>query len=326
MSSTQTIEFICYPFGMVMPGRNWNAASAGEYRFGFNGKENDDEVKGDDNSLNFGARIYDSRIGRWLSVDIESGQFPSFSPYNFCINNPNIFVDNDGKVPLVIVDEQSKTITIYQPVFVITKGENAMDPNEIPQLQADFDNYVNQSTFTAKDKESKENYTVNIVYQFFEGGTVEEAESKIKEIQRSTTSSVGATFTEVSNDASFETIYKNMGGDKDPTTVGGFTASKRDVFIKKSIATIREKVHEGFHLLLAEDSEFAVGVMMYTFKFGEGPGIIAANVKEVLNKNINNYANVYTTTPNCDLVKSGVKVRQFEVKPSKKIKTKSKDD
>jgi len=52
-----------YPFGMEMPGR---IASSEDYRYGFNGKEKDDEVKGSGNSLDFGARMYDSRLGRWI--------------------------------------------------------------------------------------------------------------------------------------------------------------------------------------------------------------------------------------------------------------------
>ena len=66
------------------------------YRFGFNGKENDNEVKGTGNSVDFGARIYDSRLGRWLSVDPLQVKYPDKSPYNFCSNNPIIFVDPDG--------------------------------------------------------------------------------------------------------------------------------------------------------------------------------------------------------------------------------------
>jgi hypothetical protein len=34
------------------------------YVYSFNGAERDDEVKGSGNSLDFGARIYDSRLGR----------------------------------------------------------------------------------------------------------------------------------------------------------------------------------------------------------------------------------------------------------------------
>jgi len=61
-------------FGAPMPGRSFNSNS---YKYGFNGKEKDDEVKGNGNSYDFGARIYDPRIGRWL-MEISLTQTPSF--------------------------------------------------------------------------------------------------------------------------------------------------------------------------------------------------------------------------------------------------------
>jgi len=42
---------------------------AGSYRFGFNGQEKDDELKGEGNSYDFGARIYNPRLGIFLSPD-----------------------------------------------------------------------------------------------------------------------------------------------------------------------------------------------------------------------------------------------------------------
>ncbi len=53
-----------------MPRRSFSSSS---YRYGFNGKEKDDEVKGEGNSLDFGARMYDSRLGRFLSIDKYAG-------------------------------------------------------------------------------------------------------------------------------------------------------------------------------------------------------------------------------------------------------------
>jgi len=43
---------------MLMPNRQLNAAN---YRYGFNGKENDNEVKGVGNQVDFGERVYDPR-------------------------------------------------------------------------------------------------------------------------------------------------------------------------------------------------------------------------------------------------------------------------
>ncbi|MDZ7848345.1 MAG: RHS repeat-associated core domain-containing protein [Owenweeksia sp.] len=43
--------------------------SSEQYRYGFNGTEMDDEVKVNNNSYDFGTRVYDTRIGRFLSMD-----------------------------------------------------------------------------------------------------------------------------------------------------------------------------------------------------------------------------------------------------------------
>ena len=83
-----------YAFGSPMPGRQFNS---GNYRFGFNGKEKDDELKGNGNSYDFGDRIYDPRIGNWLSIDPLFGKYPAFSPYSFAADNPILFVDRDGR-------------------------------------------------------------------------------------------------------------------------------------------------------------------------------------------------------------------------------------
>jgi RHS repeat-associated protein len=74
-----------YPFGMVMPGRTFSATS---YRFGFNSQEKDDEIKGNGNSLEFKYRIYDSRLGRFLSIDPLSKSYPMLTPYQFASNTP----------------------------------------------------------------------------------------------------------------------------------------------------------------------------------------------------------------------------------------------
>jgi RHS repeat-associated protein len=68
------------------------------YRYGFNGKENDNDVKGEGNSVDFGDRIYDPRIGRWLSVDRFQDIYPGWTPYRFGMDNPIFYVDKDGNI------------------------------------------------------------------------------------------------------------------------------------------------------------------------------------------------------------------------------------
>lgn len=84
-----------YPFGMVMPGRDYSSSN---YRYGYQGKEREDEVKSNGNNYDFGARILDPRIGRWLSIDPLAAAFPSESPYAAMGNNPVNMIDPDGKM------------------------------------------------------------------------------------------------------------------------------------------------------------------------------------------------------------------------------------
>jgi hypothetical protein len=53
-----------YPFGSTMAGRKYNQ---GTYRYGFNGMEKDDEVKGEGNSYTTEFRFYDSRVITYIS-------------------------------------------------------------------------------------------------------------------------------------------------------------------------------------------------------------------------------------------------------------------
>lgn len=48
--------------------------------------------------LDFGARMYDSYTGRWLSQDPLAEKYPSISPYAYCANNPMNLVDPEGKI------------------------------------------------------------------------------------------------------------------------------------------------------------------------------------------------------------------------------------
>lgn len=81
-----------YPFGMLMPGRQ----EGDKGRYGFNGKENDNEISGDGNQYDYGFRIYNPRLGRFLSVDPLTQEYPWYTPYQFAGNKPIYAVDLDG--------------------------------------------------------------------------------------------------------------------------------------------------------------------------------------------------------------------------------------
>jgi RHS repeat-associated protein len=68
------------------------------YRFGFNGKENDNEVHGAIGTFqDYGERMYDTRIGRFPSVDPLTKKFAMLTPYQFASNTPIWAIDLDGK-------------------------------------------------------------------------------------------------------------------------------------------------------------------------------------------------------------------------------------
>lgn len=90
-----------YPFGMLMPGRDYVIAGGSDFRFGFNGQQKDNEIRGTGNSLDFKFRGYDSRLARFTSIDPLTDKFPWWTPYQFAGNTPIQAIDLDGAGPLL---------------------------------------------------------------------------------------------------------------------------------------------------------------------------------------------------------------------------------
>lgn len=101
-----------YPFGSQMPGRDTTFVGS-NYRYGFNGKENDNEVKGVGNQQDYGMRIYDPRVGRFLSVDPLTGKYPELTPYQFASNMPIRALDLDGLEVFANFDEARHNMVTY---------------------------------------------------------------------------------------------------------------------------------------------------------------------------------------------------------------------
>ncbi|XOV94612.1 MAG: RHS repeat domain-containing protein [Bacteroidota bacterium] len=79
-----------YPFGTLMQN------GSGNYRYGFNGMEKDNEVSRNGDSYTTEFRQYDARLGRWLAVDPLVSDFPWQSPYLSYNNNPVKLIDKNG--------------------------------------------------------------------------------------------------------------------------------------------------------------------------------------------------------------------------------------
>jgi len=77
-----------YAFGSIMVGREYVADTTDNYRFGFNGKETDNETYGDGNCIAFEERIFDSRLAKYFSTDPRQKEYAWQSTYVYFKNSP----------------------------------------------------------------------------------------------------------------------------------------------------------------------------------------------------------------------------------------------
>lgn len=102
---------------MLIPNRQGISNS---YRYGFNGKEKDDELKGEGNSYEFGDYGYDPRTGRRWNPDPLTRYWQS--PYVCFNNSPIVFADPDG-LEGVPKTRQIKKGDTYERIAKKSNGE-----------------------------------------------------------------------------------------------------------------------------------------------------------------------------------------------------------
>jgi RHS repeat-associated protein len=133
------------PFGVYLDGRTIES----KYMpFGFNGMQRDDEIYGEGNSIDFGARMYDPRLGRWLSRDPLEAKYTSLSPYNFVANTPIQAIDPDGRYIIFINGE------VGEFVGKLKKSTNTDRASVDYWSQRFVDKVVRQFSFYRSESES----------------------------------------------------------------------------------------------------------------------------------------------------------------------------
>ncbi len=107
-----------YPFGMT----SYQYSSSNDNKYLYNGKELQEEQLGGVNLdwYDYGARMYDPALGRWHTIDPKAEDYLSYSPYNYVVNNPLIFIDPDGNgvFPSLKKFKQSGMKTVKNPNLI----------------------------------------------------------------------------------------------------------------------------------------------------------------------------------------------------------------
>ncbi|MFA8301228.1 MAG: DUF6443 domain-containing protein [Hyphomicrobiales bacterium] len=79
-----------HPFGLLHEG-----SQISDNAYLYNGKELQQDLNLQ--WYDYGTRMYNAALGRWHCVDPMAEKYSSYSPYNYVVNNPIIFVDPDGE-------------------------------------------------------------------------------------------------------------------------------------------------------------------------------------------------------------------------------------
>jgi RHS repeat-associated protein len=129
------------PFGMLVPERFEQSV---DYRYGFQGQEEDNEIKGEGNSLNYTFRMHDPRVGRFFARDPLTSIYPYLTPYQFAGNRPIDGNDLEGKEWAAKSSEKTNSdgsITITTSIVIKMKVINKSSeitspaPQSLPTLR-----------------------------------------------------------------------------------------------------------------------------------------------------------------------------------------------
>ena len=138
MLHTRTSTYQSQIIFFVKPLQNQESPSkkcANAYTYGFNGQERVNELNS--STYNFGARMYDARVGRFFSTDLLKAKYPSLSSYSFCASNPIMLMDIDGNEIWISIGKnklQYKNDKLYTVDGKEYKGNNKFAKQSLEAL------------------------------------------------------------------------------------------------------------------------------------------------------------------------------------------------
>ncbi len=122
----------------------------------------DNEVSGNGNQYDYGFRIYNPRIGRFLSVDPLTSSYPMLTPYQFASNTPIQAIDLDGLEAKKSTTVNSDGSTIIK-ITIDLKVKNSSDvpDDKIMKLARETEKMLEKS-LTLFDRESNIQYITEV--------------------------------------------------------------------------------------------------------------------------------------------------------------------
>jgi RHS repeat-associated protein len=162
-------------FGVKLDGRNFVVKKP---RVDFNGKETDEETEWQD----YGMRIYEPRLGRFVSVDPLEKIYPQLSPFQFASNMPVMAVDLEGLEASEVVtntyDSDGNLIkTVHAITLIVTVYNTSTVPLTNEQLLEKVKPIESQTEGSLSTKSTNANgvtteYSVDVQFVVAENPTI----------------------------------------------------------------------------------------------------------------------------------------------------------
>ena len=169
------------PFGVILDGRGFGNSG----RFGFNSKEKDNEISGNGNNYDYGFRIYNPRLGRFLSIDPIASKFPFISPYIYAEDRPVDGKDLDGLewTTTKTYDVATGRFEVHYEVKikVYSSSECAKSAEEQKEIMEGVKSQF-EASLTQFDKDKNINYTAELKYEFVDVKDIDKKKDFVMEL------------------------------------------------------------------------------------------------------------------------------------------------
>jgi len=144
--------------------RSFALNGAGDYRYGFNGKEKDQDGEwGSNTHYDYGFRIYNPAIGKFLSVDPLADEYPFYTPYQFAGNMPITSIDLDGLEPWKVTGENGEATTTYGSYANQGEAQAGSDANNKGQSMLTFN--LSEDVVTASSQQTQKKIMYHSLFQ-----------------------------------------------------------------------------------------------------------------------------------------------------------------